>query len=243
MIIIVLILLCLVLLIVVIRVIFLSSEDWEKVESVTKITQKYTIDAKDKKRVIKKLRELHPKDFEEFITLLFELSGYSIVYRSQWKKRFGKRIARKDWGIDLICQKWEKKNYIQIKKLINQEVSVNIIREMWWVCADQMYWDNNCTIITTSLFSNDSLLFAKEKNMTLIDYWKLLDIIDTLASNSEKKLAIENFINKSDLLSNTKFIEYSKTCPLCLAPLIKRRWWFYGCMNFYKINCKYTEKV
>ncbi len=121
MIIIVLILLCLVLLIVVIRVIFLSSEDWEKVESVTKITQKYTIDAKDKKRVIKKLRELHPKDFEEFITLLFELSGYSIVYRSQWKKRFGKRIARKDWGIDLICQKWEKKNYIQIKKLINQE--------------------------------------------------------------------------------------------------------------------------
>jgi hypothetical protein len=46
--------------------------------------------------VIQKLRELHPKDFEEFIGLLFELCGYSIVYRSQWKKSFGKWHARKD---------------------------------------------------------------------------------------------------------------------------------------------------
>lgn len=204
-------------------------------------TERYTIDAKDKKRVIQKLRELHPKDFEEFIGLLFELCWYSIIYRSQWKRSFGKWYARKDWWIDLICQKWENKNCIQIKKLINQEVSVKIIREMWWVCVDQMNGNTICTIITTSLFSEDSLKFVNEKAITLIDYKKLLDIIENLAFTPQNKSAIEYFINRLDLIDNTKYIDYTKTCPLCLAPLVKRRWWFYGCMNYYKTDCRYTE--
>jgi hypothetical protein len=86
-----------------------------------------------------------------------------------------------------------------------------------------MNGNNICTIITTSLFSKDSISFAEEKDITLIDYKKLLDIIENLASTSEKKSAIENFINSSYLIKNNKFLDFAKTCPLCLAPLIKRR--------------------
>lgn len=46
--------------------------------------------------IIQKLRNMHPKNFEEFIELLFCLSGYNTVYKSQRVKRYGKWYARKD---------------------------------------------------------------------------------------------------------------------------------------------------
>lgn len=204
-------------------------------------TQYISLD--DKKSVIQKLRELHPKNFEEFISLVFQLSWYEVIYKSQWKKMFGKRYARKDWWIDLICKKEEKRNFIQIKKLVNQEVSVKTIREMWWVCGDEIHWNDNVIVITTSLFSQDAERFASQKHIILIDYKTLLETIDKIINVPKNKTTIESFLNDPNLIDNKGFATYIKICPLCLAPLVKRKWWFYGCMNYYKKNCQYREKI
>lgn len=193
------------------------------------------------RKVIEKLRGMHPKDFEEFVELLLQLAWYKTLYKSQRIKRYGKRYARKDWWIDIICRKWESKKYIQIKKYINQELSVTVIREMRWVCWDELWPHDECIIITTSLFSEDALKFSKQKNISTIDYEKLLEIIDEISSDQNNRQKIIGFINKENLIKNTEFMWLVKTCPICLAPLVKRKWWFYWCMNYYKKNCRYIE--
>jgi hypothetical protein len=41
---------------------------------------------------------------------------------------------------------------------------------------------------------------------------------------------------------NYEFKNNVKTCPRCLAPLVWRKEWFYGCMNFYKTHCRYMKE-
>ena len=186
------------------------------------------IDIHNKIKVIHRLRKFYPRDFEEFVVLLFELKWYIIKKRPTYK---GKN-AKRDWGIDVEATKNWIDYYIQVKKLFTHEVSVKIIREFNWIMNNKQ-WKG--IIITTSIFSNDSI--SEKWNLELIDYRMLLSEIESLPE--DKLELLQEFIN------DTNHIDYNFdtkpiTCKHCGAPMVKRyrRWrMFYWCMNYYNTHC------
>ena len=132
------------------------------------------IDIHDHIKVIHTLRKFYPKDFEEFVALLFELKWYIIKKRPTYK---GKN-AKRDWWIDVEASKDWIDYYIQVKKLFTHEVSVKIVREFNWIMSNKQ-WKG--IIITTSIFSNDSI--SEKWNLELIDYRMLLSEIESNKHN------------------------------------------------------------
>ena len=186
------------------------------------------IDIHDQIKVIHTLRKFYPRDFEEFIAMIFELKWYSIIKRPTYKWKNAKR----DGWIDIEATKDGIDYYIQVKKLFMHEVSVKIIREFNWIMANKQ-WKG--IIITTSIFSKDSI--NEKWNLELIDYRKLLSEIESLPE--DKLELLQEFIN------DTNHIDYNFetkpiTCKHCGAPMVKRyrRWrMFYWCMNYYNTHC------
>lgn len=190
------------------------------------ITKK--IDIHDQIKVIHTLRKFYPRDFEEFVAMIFELKWYNITKRPTYKWKNAKR----DGWIDIEATKDWIDYYIQVKKLFMHEVSVKIVREFNWIMANKQ-WKG--IIITTSIFSKDSI--NEKWNLELIDYRMLLSEIESLP---EDKLEI-----LQEFLNDTNHIDYSFdtkpiTCKHCGAPMVKRyrRWrMFYWCMNYYNTHC------
>lgn len=186
--------------------------------------------------VIQRLREFHPKYFEEFIELLFQLNDYKIIKWPTYKWN----EAQKDWWIDLIIKKKDwLKSYVQIKKDFAHKTWVKVIREFNGTKIEPN-WDK--VFISSSIFSSDAI---KEKsNIRLCDYKCLLDWINQLALNHKDKL--EEFVNNKkhiDICFRTK----PRTCKKCRAPMYKKKWYTsFCCMNRFdkngKVNCDYIEK-
>lgn len=204
----------------------ISHEPSTKVENTTSSPK--NIDIHDQIKVIHTLRKFYPRDFEEFVALLFELNEYEITKRPTYK---GKK-AKRDWWVDIEATKDWVDYFIQVKKLFTHEVSVKIIREFNWIMANKTWkW----LIITTSIFSKDSL--DEKWNLELIDYRALLSLI--LSLPEEKLEIVQNFINDNAHIDNN-FWKKPITCMHCGAPMVKRYWrWrmFYGCMNYYTTHC------
>lgn len=188
------------------------------------------------KTLIDKLKAMHPKDFEDFIKLLFELKWYKVIYKSFWKKYFWSWFARKDWWIDLIALKDGNKSYIQIKKYITNMVSVNDVRSFYGAIVSKIKSWDKVIFITTSVFSEDAEKFAKENNILIVTHKELVEEIKSI----QNKQAINDFLSKMSYYSN-KYNQNIRTCPKCWAPLKWRKEGFYGCQNYIKW-CKYTEK-
>ena len=186
------------------------------------------IDIHDKIKLIHTLRKFYPRDFEEFIALLYELKWYTIIKKPTYK---GKN-AKRDWWIDIEAAKDWETYYIQVKKLFIHEVSVNIIREFNWIMMNKNWkW----IVVTTSIFSSDAI--HEKWNLELIDYRWLLNEIDSLSP--ENLEILENFINDESHIDDD-FEKEPITCKHCWAPMVKRYWrWrsFYWCMNYYSTHC------
>lgn len=192
--------------------------------------------------LIEKLKAMHPKDFEDFIKLLFELRWYKVVYKSFWKRYFSSRIPQKDWWIDLIAIRDNKKIYVQIKKNITNMVSVDMIRSFYGSIVHRLTWEDKWLFVTTSVFSEDAEKCAKENHIEMISYKELEKEIVWLEKEIQKRQRIEDFLSKIDYYQNKKYNQNIRTCPKCGAPLKWRKEWFYGCQNYYKTGCDYTEK-
>lgn len=202
---------------------------------ISKVTKKHRR-IEEPKKLIDKLRMMHPKDFEDFIKLLFELKWYKVIYKSFWKKYFWSWFARKDWWIDLIALKDGNKSYIQIKKYITNMVSVNDVRSFYGAIVSKIKSWDKVIFITTSVFSEDAEKFAKENNILIVTHKELVEEIKSI----QNKQAINDFLSKMSYYSN-KYNQNIRTCPKCWAPLKWRKEGFYGCQNYIKW-CKYTEK-
>lgn len=188
------------------------------------------------------LRSIHPRDFERFVLLLFKLSWYSVDFVSKWKNYFWRLIPSKDGWIDLIVSKNGEKKYIQIKKYQNHQVSSSTVRDFYWTIVDKLSSQDEWIIVTTSIFSDDAVIFANDKKIKMIDYSGLLDIIYKLFEIESINIEIMNFINSDNLIFDDKFSLYSRTCRKCLSPMVFRpKMWCYGCMNYHKTGCDYKE--
>ena len=220
---------------------YASKSTIEKTEAKVMIEKKY-IDISDKLSLIQTLREMDPKYFEDFIALLFTLKWYIIVSRAKRVKYFWKRKPKADWWIDMIVSKDDKKTYVQIKKKQNHQLEETVVRDFYWAIVDKKNEQEKGIIIITSIFSDPAIEFAKEKDIKMVDYKILLEEIEEIAKDHKQE--IEYFVNMHNNINSTyKFNEYAKTCPRCLAPLVwRKKWSFYGCMNYHKTVCNYREK-
>ena len=160
--------------------------------------------------VLTKLKALHPKEFEEFVSFLFSKLGYKT-------KVVG---GSNDGGIDVIAKKDGKTSYIQCKKYVSSKVSVSALRDFYGAIANKMA-NTKSFFITTNTFTLEAEKFAEDKPIELIDGFALL-----------KYIKIAGILKEEIPKSN-------KTCPKCGGRLILRKsayGCFYGCSNYPKCN-------
>lgn len=171
--------------------------------------------------LMQRLRELKPWKFEEFVKMLFKFRSYKI----EKEPSYYIDTPQADWWKDLIVQKNNKIESVQIKKYYLEPISKNTIATFKW-----LIWDEPWYFITTSVFYDDAKSFAEENWIRCIDYDKLYCVISKLPEKDKKTL--EEFINNP---KNIGITAHPKTCKKCWAPM-KRRKWGYGCLR-YNINC------
>jgi restriction system protein len=163
------------------------------------------------------LRNMKPKEFEEYIADLFSRLGYKA-------HAVGKSH---DGGIDVIAEKDGVKNYIQCKKYTNKTVSVGALRDFYGALADRIA-NGKSYFITTYEFTLEAVKFAEDKPIELVDQFKLLKYIKlTEQQENKEKISLP-----------------SKICPKCGAELIEKHGKFgkfWGCSTYPK--CHFTESI
>lgn len=165
--------------------------------------------------ILIRLKSLHPKEFEEFISFLFSKLGYEA-------EAVG---ASHDGGIDVIVKKDGKVSYIQCKKYISMQVPVGAVRDFYGAVANKLT-DTKSFFITTNSFTLEAEKFAEDKLIELVDGFTLL-----------------KYIKMAGILKQ-EIPQSSRICQRCGGNLILRDGkygQFYGCSNFPK--CKYIQKL
>jgi restriction system protein len=112
------------------------------------------------------IKKMSWQEFELLISEFFRKQGYSV-------KETGKGGA--DGGVDLRMSLQGEKYLVQCKHWKTFKVGVKIIRELFGVMAAE--GANGAFIVTSGLFTEEAIEFAKGKNITLIDGMKLGKII------------------------------------------------------------------
>ncbi len=118
------------------------------------------------RELLLKLREMKPREFEEYIADLFSKLGYKAEATG----------GPYDEGVDVIAEKDGIKHYIQCKKFITQEVSVSAVRDFYGAIADHLT-NGKGYFITTNKFTLEAEKFAEDKPIELIDGFKLINYI------------------------------------------------------------------
>jgi len=118
------------------------------------------------RELLLKLREMKPREFEEYIADLFSKLGYKAEATG----------GPYDEGVDVIAEKDGIKHYIQSKKYITQEDSVSAVRDFYGAIADHLT-NGKGYFITTNKFTLEAEKFAEDKPIELIDGFKLINYI------------------------------------------------------------------
>ena len=175
---------------------------------------------------LEKLRNLRPDEFEEFVAHMFHRLGYET-------ERVG---GAYDGGIDVVAKKDGVTQYIQCKKFITRNVSVDDMRSFYGAITDKLT-DAKAFFITTNIFTLEAEKFAEGKPIELIDGKKLMEYVRLSG------IEVPN-LNRPVFGSMTQ-----ERCPWCGASLVLRTakkgantgHAFYGCMNYPK--CRYIKNI
>ena len=122
-------------------------------------------------------------------------------------------------------------------KAWNKPIGVSLVRELYGVMAAERV--KHGIFLTTSVFSNDAIEFAKDKALLLIDGEEFVNLINGLKDDDKRK--IDKLVNKDD--------RKTPTCVNCNIKLIKRTTKsglnkgreFWGCINYPR--CKVTINI
>jgi restriction system protein len=143
-----------------------------------------------------------------------------------------------DGGIDIkVCDKNGNMLAIGQCKAWNKPIGVSLIRELYGVMASERIKVG--IFLTTSIFSQDAIEFAKNKTLLLIDADEFVNLINGLDDISKRRM--DHVATEGD---------YSTpTCVNCNVKMVKRVTKkgnnagneFWGCINYPK--CKRTMYV
>ncbi len=150
-------------------------------------------------------------EFEKICKQLMQNMGFE-VYQTK---------ASGDGGIDLIAlnhQPFTEGKYIVQCKRYNGSVGEPIIRDLYGViCSERA---NKGILITTGYFTNNAILFAKDKNIELIDGDTLYALLTSnnienqqYQSNNKTNKTIVQVCEDNDLTTLLQLIESANECP------------------------------
>lgn len=180
---------------------------------------KLTINDKNKIQIIHRFTELKNENFEYFIWYLFKFHGYTI---NRWPMYYKGKPLPDKWK-DLIMSKDNQIYVVQIKKYMDNFVSVYDIRLFNWALEKNEKW----IFVTTSIFPEFTKNECDEKQIIHKDYNDIWNMMNELSEDNKKYLE-EKYINDIKNLDKYKV----KTCKSCWAPFIKGENWFF-CWNTY----------
>ncbi len=148
------------------------------------------------------LRELSWKDFNEYITGLFEKLGYSLL-----DKR-GLNAER----ADMKLERDGRRSIVRCKKYYVRKVPHSMVLEFYKAISRESSLEKGY-FITTGFFSREAKKFASDKQLELIDGVKLMDFVRIADS-------IDAAVEKSAIQNSLKGPGY--TCPMCGARMVLR---------------------
>jgi restriction system protein len=126
------------------------------------------------KQLLYWLRGIHPNEFEEYITELFNKLGFKT-------KRVG---GGYDGGVDVVAEKDGKEHLIQCKKYFPaHQVGVAEVREFYGAIADHLV-NSKAYFITTSRFTLEAEKFVEDKPIELWDSYELMKYIHLSEKNN-----------------------------------------------------------
>lgn len=166
------------------------------------------------------INDLSWQEFEMVIDEFFNRQGYSVKRNSK---------IGPDGGIDMILSKEGKLFIVQCKHWKKFKVGVPIIREQFGIMKSMNA--NGAFIITSGIFTEESIIFAQNKNISLIDGIMLKKIIseNSLENCHDQSTSDQIIIPKNEPL-----------CPKCNSTMklrtAKKGIWvgheFWGCSKF-----------
>ncbi|MBS4217508.1 restriction endonuclease [Bacillus sp. FJAT-49711] len=188
---------------------------------------------KNKKLIQSGINEVDQMDgfqFEEYLALLFKMSGYNAKITK----------SRGDFGADLILVKDNVKTVVQAKRY-SSNVGIKAIQEV--VGAVQHYKADKSMVITNSYFTNPAIELAKTNNVELINRDQLVKmLLEVRPGDSRKKQ--KNLPPEKIANSNREKIDIP-VCPRCEKEMVIRKSRqgneFFGCSNF--PSCRQTMGI
>lgn len=119
-------------------------------------------------RMLEDLRDLHPKEFENYLAAMFEQQGYSSETTSY----------QKDNGIDIVLKKDGKKYAVQAKRYNKKNyVGEPAVRDFFGSYAESDFAGG--FFVTTSFYSDAAKEWSKTRNIKLIDGEALTKMMNT----------------------------------------------------------------
>lgn len=165
------------------------------------------------------IRSISWKEFEDLVAEAYRRKGYTVTETS-----FGA-----DGGVDIILKKGTEKILVQCKQWKMQKVGVKVVRELYGVVIAEGASEG--VVISSGIFTEDAIAFARGKPLELIDGAGLLKMITEV---QKKQMPVK--AESKDIL-----------CPFCGNSMVIRTAKkgnhagdkFWGCPSFPK--CRGTR--
>lgn len=193
-------------------------------------------------RTITDIQNLKPKEFEQFVAVLFGKMGFSAKTTSYTK----------DGGIDVIALKDGKQHFIQCKKYITSKATLPQVRDFYGAMADA-----GCSrgfFVTTGFFTLDAEQFAAGKQIELINGERLMEYfkrsnLDLKATVAKPGITAVQETEPTFVANDGATPAAGKLCPKCGSALVVRTArkgphagaGFWGCSGFPK--CRFTAAL
>ena len=181
------------------------------------------------------IQSVSPKQFEQFIAVLFGKLGFSAKTTSYTK----------DGGVDVIAIKDGQTHFIQCKKYVSRKVTLSEVRGFYGAMADA-----GCRrgfFVTTGFFTLDAEQFAAGKQIELVNGERLIEYLEQVGAGLSTITTTPRPTAPQSLATVKPATE--KTCPKCGTQLVRRTAKrgstigseFWGCSSFPK--CRYTAAL
>jgi restriction system protein len=151
----------------------------------------------EESKSLSNIEKLSWKEFMEYIMLLFKKLGYTLEGES----------GSRDEGFDLKVKRDGRLSLIRCKKYYVRKVPLSMLNEFYDAMSNEPGLHKGY-FITTGFFSREAWRFASDKQIDLIDRFRLMDFVRTAES-------IDAAQEMSSIQDNLKRTIY--TCPMCGA--------------------------
>jgi restriction system protein len=152
------------------------------------------------------IRSLPPREFERLVGAAYEQQGYRVDYANDGK----------DGGIDLIMRRGAEIVLVQCKNWYRGWTGVPEVRELYGVLMSENR--SRAVFVTSGVFSDEAIAFARGKPLALIDGEALLDMIETV---QESVRPLADGPQKAESPKELD-LNVGKLCPICGSATVRK---------------------